>query len=204
MRVGLLGGTFDPPHRGHLRMAALAQRTLSLDRVLFIPCARQPLKAAPPAASAFHRAAMVALAIQRRPSWSLCDLELARGGTSYTVETLEALRRLSPDDEFFLILGSDAYAAFAQWRRYGKIPRMAALAVVPRERGCGRKPPEGVSEERVVWLGARPLALSSTRARERLRRGLDARAMLPSAVASYARKHRLYESRPAAGERRIV
>jgi nicotinate-nucleotide adenylyltransferase len=184
-------------------MAELAQQALSLDRVLFIPCARQPLKGAPPAASAFHRAAMVALAIQRRPSWSLCDLELAKGGTSYTVETLEALRRIRPGDEFYLILGSDSFASFAQWRQYRKIPRMVTLAVVPRERGCGLEALQGVPGDRVAWLDARPLVMSSTQAREKLGRGSDVRRLLPAAVASYACKHELYASRPAVGRRRM-
>ena len=195
MRMGLLGGTFDPPHRGHLRMAALAQRALSLDEVLFIPCARQPLKGAPPQASPFHRAAMVALAIAGRASWTLCDLELERGATSYTVETLEALRELHPGPDLFLILGSDSLASFSLWRRYRDIPQMVSLVVVPRKERCSKEAPEGVAPARIRWLGAEPLVISSTEARDALRRGLTARSMLPVAVERYARKHGLYGSR---------
>ena len=192
MKVGLLGGSFDPPHRGHLRMASLAQRTLGLGEVLFVPCARQPLKASPPSASPFHRAAMVALAIQSRPGWLLCDLEMERGATSYTVETLEELRRAHPGDLFFLIVGSDSLASFPKWKRYGDILAMASLAVVPRETGAGEGPPPGVPAGRVQFLTRKPLVVSSTQVRARLAAGLPVNALVPAPVEKYAKKHGLY------------
>jgi nicotinate-nucleotide adenylyltransferase len=192
MRVGLLGGCFDPPHRGHLRMASLAQRSLGLDRVLFVPCAHQPLKADAPFASPFHRAAMVALAIQNRPGWLLCNLEMERGTTSYTVETLGELGRAHPEDLFFVIVGSDSLASFPKWKRYRDILAMASVAVVPREPGAGEGPLPGVPAGRLQFLTNRPLAVSSTQIRARLAAGLPIDEFVPAPVEKYVKKHGLY------------
>ncbi len=188
MRTGLLGGTFDPPHNGHLHMARAAQDQLALDRVLFIPCHHQPLKAEAPGASPFHRAAMVALALSGRGDWTLEPLELERGGISYTAETVEALPRRHPGDEFVLILGEDSFRTLGQWYRYEAILETVAIAVVPREEASG-DPPSGA---RATWLRCEPLSVSSTELRARLAAGRRIDDLTPAAVADYIVKQHLY------------
>ena len=193
MRVGVLGGTFDPPHAGHLRMARLAQRFMGLEAVLWVPCFRQPLKRSLPSASPFHRAAMVALSIQGHRDWRLCDIELARGSTSYTVETLEELRRSGSGNDLFLILGSDSYGSLRYWKRYRDIPALASFVVVPREKTANHGALAGVPVDRVRLLRSEPLPVSSTIVRDRLAAGAPVSGLVPAAVARYIAKHRLYE-----------
>ena len=190
MRVGVLGGSFDPPHAGHLQMARLAKEQLGLDRVLFVPCSSQPLKGAPPSASPFHRAAMLALAIAGRPDWAVDFRELDRGGLSYTVETLASLRTEFPRDRFFLILGSDSLEGFGQWHRSEEILAMADLAVVPR--GGGDIPAPTAVQGPVHALKAKPLAVSSTAIRSLLAKNQSIAGLAPRAVISYIERQKLY------------
>jgi nicotinate-nucleotide adenylyltransferase len=200
LRLGVLGGTFDPPHAGHLRMARLAQSHLGLDRVLFVPCARQPLKDRPPLASPYHRAAMVALALSNRPSWTLQTLELERGGISYTVTTLESLHREHPGDDLFLIVGGDSLKSFPKWHRAKRILELARLAVVPRG-GEGRTlPPWG--EGRVHLLRAPDLAVSSTAVRASLARHANLRGLVPGPVLRYIERQGLYAAPGSPAKRR--
>ncbi len=185
MRVGVIGGTFDPPHRGHLHAAREAQGALELDRVLFVPCQRQPLKEGRPAASGYHRAAMVALAIARRPDWALELAELDRGGPSYTIETLEALRADRPGDRLFLILGEDSYRSLERWHRWRDIVAATPLVVVPRpgwEEAPSAPAPAGAEVHRVR---ARPDRCSSSVIRERLAAGEDVRRWVPAPGVAY-------------------
>ncbi len=198
--MGVLGGTFDPPHAGHLRMARLAQAQLGLDRVLFVPCCQQPLKGTLPVASAFHRAAMVALALAGKDSWLLDVRELDRGGVSYTAETLDELAAAYPRSRFFLIVGGDSLGTFGQWHRYRDIIGAAELAVVPRGAtgvGSGDFP-----EKRVHTLRGRHLPVSSTQVRQRLAQGEPVLGLVPRAVAAYIQRQGLYgPARPKAGRR---
>lgn len=190
MRLGILGGTFDPPHVGHLRLARLAQVQLELDRVLFVPCAVQPLKGVPAAASPFHRAAMLALSIGARPGWAVDFRELERGGVSFTVDTLESLRREVRGCRPFLLLGADSLATLPQWHRSADIVAMADLAVMPRGRVQPGAVPAGAA--RVRWLRGRPVEASSTDLRARLASGRSVRGLIPAAVASYIETQGLY------------
>lgn len=192
MRTGLLGGTFDPPHNGHLHLARTAQDLLALDRILFIPCLRQPLKTEAPSASPFHRAAMVALAIGGRADWILETTELERAGVSYTADTVESLAAKFPGDEFFLILGRDSFDTFAQWYHYEKILERVTLAVVPREgpdTGPASPPPAGA---RVVPLQCPRVTVSSTEIRERRAAGRPVDDLTPAEVSTYIYKQDLY------------
>jgi nicotinate-nucleotide adenylyltransferase len=199
LRLGVLGGTFDPPHAGHLRMARLAQSRLGLDRILFVPCALQPLKGGAPRASAYHRAAMVALALQRRPTWSLDPRELEQGGISYTVNTLEALRREHPGDDLVLIVGGDSLESFPRWHRARRILELAHLAVVPRG-GEGRAVP-GWGEGRVHLLRAPDLDVSSTGLRAVLARHGEPGGLVPGPVLRYIVREGLY-AKPASPAKR--
>ena len=193
MRVGLLGGTFDPPHRGHLYVARAAQRALGLDRVLFVPCQWQPLKPSPPVAPGPHRAAMVALAISARSGWVLETSELDRPGPSYTVETLRELRLRLPGVGLTLILGQDSFSTLDRWHRAGELGELCDIAVVPRS---SAPPPADAERAGVRWIRTRPLAVSSTTVRERLLEGRDVSRLVPVSVEAYIRKEGLYGCPP--------
>jgi len=194
VRVGVLGGSFDPPHAGHLRMARLAQRALRLDEVLFVPCSHQPLKPGAPVADAGHRCAMLALALQGRATWRLDTREVARGGTSYTVETLAALRAERPGDSLVLILGQDSLESLPRWKAARRIPALAHLAVVPRDpRRAPETPP--FARGAVTLLTAAPLPVSATDLRRRIAGRRPWARLVPAPVARYIRRQGLYGAR---------
>jgi len=202
-RVGILGGTFDPIHYGHLVIAEQVREALELDRVLFVPAARPPHKMDLDISPAADRAAMVELAISGNPAFSVCRMELERDGPSYTVDTLETLtdeaRRDGVAREFFFILSSEAAAALPNWRSPARILELARLAVV-RRLGFSR-PDEhalaqlaGGSPDRVLTVETLPLAHSASDIRSRAASGRSIRYLVPPAVESYIRDHRLYLS----------
>jgi len=193
MRIGILGGTFDPPHRGHLHLAGTAQREIGLDRILFVPCARQPLKDSKPFASAWDRFAMVALMIRNRPSWRLSTLELERGGASYTVETLRELRRLLPGNRWFLLMGGDSLASLPLWRDYSDILRLATPVVLARRADRPQAPPPEIGDGEVVFLRSRILAVSSTEIRRGLAAGTGIHTQIPASVRRYVETQGLYQ-----------
>ena len=131
MKLGVLGGSFDPIHLGHLRAAEVAREELGLDRVLFVPAGTPPHRPAL-ASSARDRYAMVAIAVSTTPLFDLSGVELERSGPSYTVDTLATLKEEHGDDRLVLILGGDAYADFDGWREPGRIRELADVAVVAR------------------------------------------------------------------------
>ncbi|HET6681283.1 MAG TPA: nicotinate (nicotinamide) nucleotide adenylyltransferase, partial [Gemmatimonadaceae bacterium] len=135
MRLGLFGGTFDPLHNGHLIAASDALTALALDRVVLIPAAVQPLKAATPATAPQHRLAMVRGAIGRDGRFDVDALEIDRSGLSFTVDTLETYAARHPADDLFLIVGADVLATFDQWRLPDRIRELATLAVLERSGG---------------------------------------------------------------------
>ncbi len=187
-----MGGTFDPIHLGHLRAAENARASLGLDQVAFVP-ARIPPHRDRPLSAALDRFAMVALATAGHPHFVPSDLELQREGPSYTVDTLAALRASRPDDTFVLIVGSDTFPEMRAWRESERLFALCAVAVVlrPGEGGVETAPPlpEVRGVERVEGSG---LAISSTAIRERVRRGLSVRYLVPDAVADYIAKRGLY------------
>ncbi|MGA9751759.1 MAG: nicotinate (nicotinamide) nucleotide adenylyltransferase [Acidobacteriota bacterium] len=192
MRIGLLGGSFDPPHNGHLHLARIASQALDLDSILFIPCYRQPLKTEAPHASGFHRAAMVALALSGHRRWLLESLELERGDVSYTADTVEALGTRFPGTRLILLLGDDALAAFPRWHRFRDILAAADLAVVPRGGADSVPVPRSLPSSRVHLLNGEPLEVSSTLIRQTVAAGRSAGHMTPRRVAAYIRKEGLY------------
>ncbi len=214
-RVGILGGTFDPVHEGHLAAADAALRALSLDRVLFIPSHQPPHRPATPRASAFHRFAMVSLAVASRDQFAASDLELQRPGPSFTADTLRELHGsgLGPLQLFF-IAGTDAFAEIASWREYPALLDLAQFVVIarpgqsfdalrdrvpelaPRMRpvGDGRDvPPDGGSCA-VFLVNAATPDVSSTEIRERAARGLSLAGLVAPEVERHIRKHGLYGS----------
>ena len=188
MRIGVFGGTFDPPHTGHLIVAGDACEALGLDTLVWIPVAQQPLKDAPPLAPAADRKAMVELAIRGDPRFSVDTMELDRGGLSFTVDTLQALADGNRGAELLLLAGTDSWASFDRWREPERILKLARVAVIAR---AGEQAPErfGYTPEVVT---ARRVDMSSTEIRDRVRRGLPITGFVSDAVGEYIRSRKLY------------
>jgi nicotinate-nucleotide adenylyltransferase len=195
-RMGILGGTFDPPHYGHLALAENARVQLQLDRVLFVPAGQQPLKRNRIITPARHRAAMVEAAIADNADFSLSRVDLDRPGPHYTTDTLALLRKAYPEAELFFLIGGDSLAQFAAWQDPAGIVQQARLAVMPRP-GWEANLEEleqtvpGVCE-RLTWLDAPCLDVAASDLRRRARQGLPLRYLVPPAVEAYIREHRLY------------
>ena len=192
--LGVLGGTFDPIHNGHLAIAAAARDQLDLDRVLFLP-AGQPWRKDREITAAGDRVAMVQLAIEGEPAYELSTVEVERPGPSYTVETLEELARLYPNHDLSLILGEDALVDLPNWKESSRLPELALLAIAPR---AGRAASDetwrampGISE-RTVWLEMDPVSVSSTSVRAKVRQGRSVHNLVPPEVEKYFVEHRLY------------
>lgn len=190
MRVGLLGGMFDPIHLGHLRAAEIAREGLELDEVLFVPAALPPHRP-PPRAAARDRYAMVALATAGERAFVPSDLELEREGPSYTVETVAALARRATGTEVFLIVGSDNLLQIAQWREPERLLELCTVAVVERP---GSEPGPGLAlpRARVRRVSGPGLPIASRDLREAIRAGRSVRHLVPGGVADYIEKRGLY------------
>ncbi len=188
MRIGVFGGSFDPPHVGHLLAAQDAAEALVLDLVLFVPTSTQPLKAGRESASAQDRLEMVRLTIGDDPRFAAESAEVERGGLSYTVDTLRALRRKWPDDaaEFVLLLGADAAAQLPHWKDGDVIRSMAEVRVLTRGEMPGRL------AEGSEAVPTRRVDISSTEIRERVGAGKPVRGMVTDHVAAYIAARGLY------------
>jgi len=191
VRIGVFGGTFDPPHVGHLLVASDAREALNFDRLIFIPAGAQPLKVNNPAvASARDRLEMVRLAVADDANYTVDDAEIERKGLSYTVDTLEHLSKRHASGKLFLLLGEDALASFDQWREPDRIRELATLAVMRRDGGSatGVKPvPSGVIE-----VSTRRVDVSSTEIRGRLRAGKSIKGFVPEGVERFIEARGLY------------
>lgn len=203
-RLGVLGGTFDPVHFGHLDAADAARKALSLDEVLFVPAHDAPLRSAEPHAAGFHRFAMVALAINGCSMYRVSDIELSRAGRSYTADTLRELHTQGwTPSQLFFIVGADAFADIARWRDYPAILDAAHFAVVARPGMTldAALPPELRRDNRVVPVEAATRDVSSTTIRQRLGEGQPIDDLVPAAVARHILAHHLYGRQSAAGSR---
>ena len=203
MRLGIFGGTFDPPHVGHLLAASDAFEHLALDRLVFVPAAVQPLKTQRSTASGRHRMAMVRLTVGTdgtEPRFEVDSVELDRDGLSYSVDTLgEFARRFPLADRYFLV-GADVLATFAQWRDPRAVLELATLAILTRRSDGGDVPDasrEGgvLADEiarRSTVVQTRRIDVSSTEIRERVRTGRSIRGFVTDGVAEYISSHGLY------------
>lgn len=189
MKLGVFGGTFDPIHLGHLRAAQNACSDLGLERVLFVPVGQPPHRAAP-LGSALERYAMVALALSGQAHLVPSPLELERPGPSYTVDTLEQLRVLHPEDELVLLVGADMFADLHTWRRAERLFELCQLACIPRP---GEPAPVlPLPRARVAVIRGPALDISATAIRTRAGAGQTLRGLVPDGVAEYIEKRRLY------------
>ena len=186
MRIGILGGSFDPIHHGHLITAEVLREALRLEEVLVTPAGTQPFKVGRHWAGAEDRAAMVALAIATAPGLRLDRREVDRTGPSYTVDSLRALAGERPGAQLVLLVGSDAAAEFSAWRESEAIRQLAEVVAFPRP---GGPPAESLG---FASVAVPQLDLSATTVRERVAQGLSIRFMVPDPVAEYIATHRLY------------
>ena len=198
MRIGILGGTFNPPHLGHLICAQEAHRELGLDHVLFIPAGIPPHKRVEHEPGARHRLELCRLAADADERFVVCDLELRREGPSYTVDTLEELTSQSPDNELYLILGADIAAGLPQWRAPERVLQLATVAIAKR-RGTARSAVEQAlgslaGGDRARFFQMPRIGISSTMVRRRVRAGQSIRYFVPDPVMEYIETHRLYRT----------
>ena len=190
-RLGVMGGTFDPPHLGHLAAASEAHTLLGLDAVVFVPAGSPWQKADRPLSPAHHRLAMTTLATQDDPRFLVSQVDLLRSGPTYTFDTLADLRAEHGDDaEFFLLLGADALAGFGSLHRAAEVARACTLVGVTRPGTELRAP--GPPAEEVILLTVPGTSISSTECRERFAANVPTIYLVPDSVIAYAQDHALY------------
>lgn len=212
-RVGVLGGTFNPIHLGHLAAARAAQATLALDRLMFVPSHAPPHRTDSLLASGYHRLQMTALAVAEVPGWQASDVELVRGGPSYTYDTLIALGTAEPASQFFFVTGADAFADIATWRHYPDLLELAHFVVIARTGTSfdqlrsrlpaltprmvpGETTPastlRSASSPSIFLINAATPDVSSTEIRRRVAAGGSLDGLVPDQVATYIADHHLY------------
>lgn len=213
MKLGIMGGTFNPIHQAHLRIAEVAREAAGLEQVLFIPAMDPPHKAVGGAIPFPARFKMTALAIADNPGFAISDCEARRPGKSYTVETLAALRHERPNDEPYLIIGSDSFLELGLWHRYAELFELASLVVVARPGSLvtdlHRQLPEAVrplfardsgqrlrhsSGTTVHFVEDSPLEISSSNLRSLAAAGRSLRYLVPPAVETYIAQKGLYRT----------
>ncbi len=212
MNLGILGGTFNPIHIAHLRIAEEVREKLSLDRIIFIPAATPPHKQLDGEVSFADRKTMVELAISGNRFFSVSDIEEQRGGRSYSVDTLRELRRLHPDDALFFIIGSDSFLEISTWFSSADLFKLANIVVVERPEAiinnlkaplplairdefCYHSDKIGLTHRSgfsVFYLPGTPLPISSSEVRRAVREGRSIRYLLPDKVARYISDKRIY------------
>ncbi len=189
-RIGVMGGTFDPIHHGHLVAASEVAQSLDLDEVVFVPTGQPWQKHKVSAAE--HRYLMTVIATASNPRFTVSRVDIDRGGPTYTTDTLRDLRAQRPDAEFFFITGADAIAQIFTWRDHAELWQLAHFVAVSRPGhvlNIEDLPPEGVSQ-----LEVPALAISSTDCRDRVQRGYPVWYLVPDGVVQYIAKHHLYRS----------
>ena len=205
MKLGILGGTFDPIHLGHLLIAEEARVTLELDEVVFIAAGQPWMKEGAPISDARHRLSMVRLAVGANPFFHVSALEIDRTGPTYTVDTLEELQSQADHDRhMYLILGMDSLKGLPRWERSESLLKLCTLVAVPRpghhkrEMGFLDDIQPGASTE-VVLLESPEVDISGTEIRRRVSEGLPVRYMVPEGVERYIYSHGLYISSDGTG-----
>ena len=199
MKIGILGGTYDPVHNGHLEIAGEVKSDPGLNRIIFIPARQSPFKAEYTVTPAESRLEMLRLAVASRPDYEVSTIEIERPGISYTVDTISELKKqYGESDELYFILGWDTLAGFGEWRKPEVIIEKCRIVAVPRP-DCV-KPDLARLETKVPGIASRviftegPLVdISSTDIRDRAAHGQTINHLLPTDVAEYIKKHHLYQ-----------
>lgn len=198
MKTGVFGGTFDPVHIGHLAVAERVHSDLGLNRVIFVPTNISPFKLGQLTSSGEHRLSMLSFAIQDNPHFEASDIELRRGGTSYTVDTMEILKGLYPDDEFYFIMGMDSFLELNGWKGVDRLIELSQLVVVTRpgyelsseQSKLLALPPE--VWQRTRFLEVLGLDIAATEIRDRIKRGQSVRYLLVPEVVTYIHENGIY------------
>ena len=201
MKIGVLGGTFDPVHIGHLMVAEEARASLNLAEILLVPAGQPLLRLDYPITPAEHRLQMLRLAIADRPHFKVSTMEIERPGPSYTVGTIAELRvQYGSEDEMFFILGWDSFAQLPGWREPSRLIKMCYLVAVPRP-GFHRPDLKALEDiipgisERVMLLEKPQIDISASAIRALAAQGLPLRHLVPEPVEEYIRQHKLYSTR---------
>lgn len=200
MRAGIFGGSFNPVHSGHVKLARFAKEELGLDKLIIVPANVSPFKKEG-SISCADREAMCRLAFTADEGFIVSGTEINRGGVSFTVDTVSEMTGLFPDCELFLIIGSDMLLQFDKWKEYKRILSMCTLAAVSRQREDKIKELEAFADEKlrqwgkVVIMPFEPLEINSTEIREKLALGEDVSELLPEKVNQYIKDRGLYLDR---------
>ncbi|MGA3286560.1 MAG: nicotinate-nucleotide adenylyltransferase [Bacteroidota bacterium] len=200
-RIGIFGGTFDPPHKGHITIAKEAMKQLSLDTIYFVPAYLPPHKLQHYSMTAKHRLTMVKLAIDGHKDFKVSTIELQRRGISYTVDTLKAFRCRFPNATLILIIGADNLEQFQSWKSPKAILQLASLAVYKR-RGFN----QSLKNQNIAFqpIKGQLLQVSSTEIRKRLVKGSTVSKLLSRSIERYIKRHSLYlRSHPIIRKRKI-
>ncbi len=191
-KLGILGGTFDPPHLGHLIVAADAFEALGLERLIFVPAGTPPHKADSVVATAEQRLRMVRAAVAGDSRFEVDDLELRRDGPSYTVDTLREIGERETDAALVFVLGTDQFGALSGWREPEEVARLATLGVLAR----GGETPDLSGPYRGMAVPVRRVDISASEVRNRIAAGESIRYLVPEAVAAIIRNEGLYRESP--------
>jgi len=188
MRIGILGGTFNPIHIGHLILAEEALRILKLDKVIFVPCYLPPHKSSKGVISVCHRLQMVRLAVKVNSRFAVSDIETKVKGKSYTVDTLEKFRnKFSSATELFLVVGSDAREELPRWKKFGRILELARVVIAARP-----DYPIGATSFKSRIMRIPQIDVSSSEVRNRIKKKVPVRYLVPEPVRQYILEHKLY------------
>lgn len=187
-RIGILGGTFNPPHLGHLLMAEQVGNQLELDEVWFMPTAKPPHAPGKTTIASQHRVQMIQLAIENNPLFKVQPYEIHRGGVNYTVDTMKHFVETYPESDFYFIIGSDSANDLSTWKRTDELVQLVQLVGVRRP---GEFPYQG--QYPILWVDSPLIELSSTEIRLRVYLEQSIRYQVPSKVEAYIQKHELYE-----------
>jgi nicotinate-nucleotide adenylyltransferase len=199
MRIGILGGAFDPIHLGHLSIAKEAKEKADLSKIVFIPTGTPWLKNACEISPAKHRVEMVKMAISENPHFEVSPIEIERKGISYTAETLEAIKKeIGPETEMFLLLGMDSVIQISEWKNPDRIKNLCTVIAIGRP---SIDIPQKILEERRKWLGNKAIwieelriDITSSEIRTRIGIGEKISHLVPKSVEEYIYKNRLYQA----------
>lgn len=197
-KIGLFGGTFDPPHKGHIALAKSTLLNFSLDKIIFIPAGNPPHKTQKRVSDKTHRFEMVKMAIKGEPNFSISDFDIKNERPNYSYLTIEHFKNEYPDDEIFFIVGADSYRDFPKWKNYPDILSLSTFIVLNRnDADLGeyfKKYCEIYPEHKALFSDDFSFALSSTELREKIKSGEDCKNLLPDGVYEYIKKHKLYHT----------
>lgn len=192
MNIGIYGGTFNPPHIGHLITAESVKETVRFDRILFIPSYITPHKNEGEEHLSHHRFEMIKLAVKNNPSFQVSDIEISKNEISYTITTLEYLLSKYPDSKFSIIIGMDNYITFHLWKEPKRILQLASLIVMNRPQ-YPRKVNELIGTTNTTFVDVPNIGISSSEIRQKVKEGKSIKYLVPDSVEQYIIEHQLYK-----------